>query len=196
MGRPYESVSSLLARIGALSAQKDRMIVAIDGGAGSGKTTLAAEIAARFGADVLHMDDFFLQPHQRTPKRFKEPGGNVDYERFEDEVLRPLSRGEAYTYRRFSCAQQALVPGIDKMPARITVVEGSYSLHPRLAGYYDLRVMIEIDADTQSDRILLREGEAKHKRFMTEWIPLENLYFDKTDIAARCDIRLRAGGDA
>lgn len=196
MERPCESVSVLLARIGALTAEKDRVIVAIDGGAGSGKTTLAAAIAAQFGADVLHMDDFFLQAHQRTAERLLEPGGNVDYERFEAEVLQPLSCGEAYVYRRFSCAQQALMQGVEKTPARVTVVEGSYSLHPRLSGYYDLRVLLEIDADTQSERILAREGKEKHARFINEWIPLENLYFDKTEIAARCDIRLRAGGNA
>lgn len=196
MKQPYESVSALIARIDALLGGKERVIVAIDGGAGSGKTTLAAEIAAHFGADVLHMDDFFLQPHQRTAERFGEPGGNVDYERFEDEVLRPLFEGRPYVYRRFSCAQQTLLPGEEKTPARVTVVEGSYSLHPRLAGYYDLRALMEIDEKTQSERILAREGEAKHARFMAEWIPLENLYFDKTDIAARCDIRLRAGGNA
>ena len=67
---------------------------------------------------------------------------------------------------------------------------------PADLGYYDLRVLLEIDADTQSERILAREGKEKHARFMDEWIPLENRYFEETDIAARCDIRLRAGGDA
>ena len=45
------------------------------------------------------MDDFYLQPHQRTTKRLREPGGNVDYERFETEVLQPLLTGEAFSYR-------------------------------------------------------------------------------------------------
>ena len=27
---------------------------------------------------------------QRTPQRLKETGGNVDYERFEETVLRPI----------------------------------------------------------------------------------------------------------
>ena len=189
-------VRALLARIDALGAEKARVIVAIDGGAGSGKTTLAAQIAEETGADCLHMDDFFLQPHQRTAERLAEPGGNVDYARFEAEVLAPLCCGEAYIYRRFSCAEQRLLPGEKKAPARITVVEGSYSLHPRLARYYDLKVLLRIDADEQSARILAREGEEKHARFMREWIPLENLYFDKTDIAARCDMILRAGGHA
>ena len=48
--------------------------------------------------NVIHMDDFYLQPHQRTTKRMREPGGNVDYERFETEVLQPMLTGEAVSY--------------------------------------------------------------------------------------------------
>lgn len=36
------------------------MIVAIAGGAGAGKSTLAIELAHRHGLTVIHMDDFFL----------------------------------------------------------------------------------------------------------------------------------------
>ena len=32
------------------------------------------------------MDDYFLQPYQRTEERLAEPGGNVDYERFKEEI--------------------------------------------------------------------------------------------------------------
>ena len=86
--------TKLYARIDALLAEKPHVIVAIDGPASSGKTTLATELAAHYGAAVLHMDDYFLQPHQRTPERYAEPGGNVDRERFLREALLPLSRGE------------------------------------------------------------------------------------------------------
>ena len=57
-------------------------IVAIDGRCASGKSTLAAYLKSALACSVIHMDHFFLQPHQRTEKRLREPGGNVDYERF------------------------------------------------------------------------------------------------------------------
>ena len=72
----------ICTRIDALILQKPHVLIAIDGPAASGKTTLAARLEKRYGADVLHMDDYFLQPHQRTPDRYAEPGGNVDRERF------------------------------------------------------------------------------------------------------------------
>ena len=114
------TISALLSRIDALKGRP--AIVAIDGGAAGGKTTLAAGLARRFGADVLHMDDFFLQPHQRTAQRLGEPGGNVDYERFAREVLLPLRRGERYVYRRYDCRTQTLGAGEVRIPAEGFVV--------------------------------------------------------------------------
>ena len=181
---------ALAQRIAALLEQKNPVIVAIDGPAASGKTTLAAKLAAQFGAQVLHMDDYFLQPHQRTPERYSEPGGNVDRERFLAEALLPLSRGEAYVSRRFDCGSMTLLEGKTVEPSGLVIVEGSYSLHPELARCYDLRVLLRIAPDVQSARILTRNGKEKHAQFMARWIPLENRYFEATGIEARCDLQL------
>ena len=177
-------------RIDALLEEKRHVLLAIDGPAASGKTTLAAKLVARYGADVLHMDDYFLKPHQRTPERYAEPGGNVDWERFLSEALLPLSRGEAYTRRRFDCGSMTLLDGVTAVPGRMTIVEGSYSLHPALAPYYDLRVLLGISPEKQSARILARNGGEKHRQFMERWIPLENRYFTETRIETRCDMQL------
>ena len=58
-----------------------------------------------------------------------------------------------------------------------------------LAGAYDLRVLLRIPAEMQSGRILARNGEAMHRRFMELWVPLENAYFEATKIDMRCDLR-------
>ena len=49
------------------------------------------------------MDDFFLPFELRTAERLKEPGGNVHYERFIDEVVSKLSAGEPFEYGVFRC---------------------------------------------------------------------------------------------
>ena len=77
----------LFSQIEKLFAEKDRVVVAIDGGAASGKTTLADVLSKRYGGAVVHMDDFFLRPEQRTTERFAEVGGNFDRERFMEEVI-------------------------------------------------------------------------------------------------------------
>mgnify|MGYP002515102552 CR=1 FL=1 len=62
------------------------MIIAIDGRSGAGKSTLARTLEEKLGVSVVHMDDFFLQLHQRTKERFDTPGGNIDSERFFEEI--------------------------------------------------------------------------------------------------------------
>lgn len=92
--KPAGTGGVVIAHIEALLAERDHVLVAIDGPCASGKTMLAATVNKRFGGNVLHMDDFFLRPEQRTPERFAQPGGNVDRERFETEVLTPLLAGK------------------------------------------------------------------------------------------------------
>lgn len=49
------------------------LLVALDGRCAAGKTTIAAQMARQYGWGVVHLDDFFLQPIQRTPQRMAEP---------------------------------------------------------------------------------------------------------------------------
>ena len=100
----FETV--LLQRIRALAATQPRVLVAIDGRCAAGKTTLAASLQAQLECNVFPIDDFFLRPEQRTSERLHQPGGNVDYERFLTEVLRPLHDGQAVTYRPYDCHTQ------------------------------------------------------------------------------------------
>ncbi len=163
--------------IKALLAQKGTAIIAIDGKCTSGKTTLAARLAESFDCNVLHMDDFFLRPEQRTPERFREIGGNVDYERFKSEVLLPLQSGESFSYRPFLCSTQTLGEPISVTPKNLTIVEGTYSLHPHFEDPYDLKIILTVPEEIQRQRILNRP-QFLHDRFFKEWIPLENRYFE------------------
>ena len=70
--------------------RKRPLVIALDGRCGSGKSTLSRRLSDTYPCSVIHMDDFFLRPEQRTEERLSETGGNIDYERFEEEVIRPL----------------------------------------------------------------------------------------------------------
>lgn len=102
--RDFARALPLFARIDRLMAERSRVLVAIEGGSASGKTTLGELLQNVYGCPVFHMDDFFLRPEQRTEARFTQPGGNVDRERFLEEVLIPLREGRPVDYRRFDCA--------------------------------------------------------------------------------------------
>ena len=91
---PITTVMVLLEEKLRQQVRQDKpLLVAIDGRCASGKSTLAKDLQKQLDCNVIHMDDFYLQPHQRTTKRLREPGGNVDYERFETEVLQPMLTG-------------------------------------------------------------------------------------------------------
>lgn len=170
--------------------QEGRAIVAIEGGSASGKTTLSKILEEIYGATVFCMDDFFLQAHQRTPERFATPGGNVDWERFLEEVLVPLKREEQITYRPFDCSIFELGNPITVNPSKLVIVEGAYCMHEKLAEYYDLSVFLDITETLQKERINKRNSPAMAERFFKEWIPMERLYFDKMCAKKRCDMTI------
>lgn len=178
-----QNVQAVIERIERVYTERERVFVAIDGPCTSGKTTLATVLQRRFGGNVLHMDDFFLRPEQRTPERFAEPGGNVDRERFEDEVLTPLAAGKIAQYRPWDCHTGDFAASHNVEPARLTIVEGSYSMHPALRGYYDLMICLTIDSGEQLRRLEARNPRML-QRFIDEWIPLENRYFEQTGTRA------------
>ena len=169
-------METIRKKIEELLAQKDRVIVAIDGKCTSGKTTLASQLAEIYDCNVFHMDDFFLRPEQRTHERFAEAGGNVDYERFREEVLLPLKSGVAFSYRPFDCSTFTLAAPVAVTPKKLNIIEGTYSHHPYFGNHYDLKILLTVDEETQRQRILERPPFLQ-KRFFEEWIPMENRYF-------------------
>lgn len=186
----HAALLPLIAAIDRKLAAQERVTVVIEGGAGSGKSTLSALLERIYGCTVLHMDDFFLRGEQRTPERYATPGGNIDHERFLSEVVTPLMGGKSFRYRPFDCSSFTVTDGYDVTPAALTVVEGSYSMHPALGKYYDLAVWVNIDAQTQRARIETRNSPSFAARFFTEWIPMEQAYFAAFHTAAQCDIQL------
>ena len=187
-----EADSNIAARVQALLQTQERVLLAIDGNCCAGKTTMASRLGAMLGASVFHLDDYFLQPQMRTPERLSQPGGNVDAERFLEEVLLPAKRGETAHVVKYDCHEDVLFPPVPVLPSRIAIVEGAYSLHPLLAPHYDLKVFCRIDSVLQLSRIRARNGEAALKVFESRWIPLENNYFQALDVLSQCDIVINA----
>lgn len=187
----YARLLPLLTALDRLLVERPRVLLAIEGGSAAGKSTLAELLAGLYpDSAVFHADDFFLRPEQRTEERFAQPGGNMDRERLEAEVLLPLCRGQTAEYRPFDCGTMSLGAVRRAPAARLNIVEGAYSLHPALEGYYDLSVFLEISPETQRRRVLERNGPEWGERFFSRWIPLENAYFRAARTAERCSLRL------
>lgn len=164
-----DRMDTILEAVRGLLKKKEHILIAVDGRCAAGKTTLAGHLQSIMDCNVLNMDDFFLRPEQQTRERMDEPGGNVDYERFQKEVLLPLFRGECFSYRPYDCHTQTLKALNKVVLKRINIVEGSYSCHPALWEYYDLHIFLSVDHKEQLHRIAQR-NEDTAELFKEKWI--------------------------
>ena len=183
------TLSIITQSIDTLLCKQDFLLVAIDGSCTAGKTTLAGMLAEIYECNVFHMDDFFLRPEQRTPERYAEVGGNVDYERFLEEVLIPLKSRKPFSFRPFDCSTFTLAQPVAVTPKKLNIIEGTYSQHPYFGDPYDLKIFLTITTELQRQRILDRPAFLQ-KRFFEEWIPMEQRYFDGFQICHKSDITM------
>lgn len=182
-----EILCQIKKRIDTLLCSRKTVVIAIDGNCTAGKTTLASVLEKEYDCNVFHMDDFFLRPEQRTPERYAQPGGNVDYERFRETVILPLLQGAEFLYRPFCCKTFTLADSVAVHPKKLTIIEGTYCLHPYFGDVYDLKIFLSVTPELQRQRILERPA-VLHKCFFEQWIPMEMQYFDVFQILSHADI--------
>ena len=186
--KAYADFLSAFIAIDKLTAEKAPVTVAIDGLCGSGKTTFAALLQSVYDCNLFHADDFYLPMPMRTPERYATPGGNVHWERILSDILEQIPKNESFSYRMFDCGVMDLGDAVQVTPKTLNILEGSYSTHPELIGRYDLKIFLKTSPETQSARILKRNGPSRHKMFVEKWIPLENLYFTSYPVEKQCDL--------
>ena len=184
-----EIISRLKKEIDTMLDTGKQIVIAIDGNCTAGKTTLASILEKEYDCNVFHMDDFFLRPQQRTAERYAQPGGNVDYERFREEVLLPLKSGNGFSYRPFACKTFTLSDAVQITPKQLNIVEGTYCQHPYFGDVYDLKLFLSVAPELQRERVFHRPQHVQ-ERFFTDWIPMEKLYFEFYQISAKADLRL------
>ena len=173
--------------INSLVSNNQTILIAIEGPCTSGKTTLSNEIATEFDCNIIHIDDFFLPFERKTVERLSEPGGNVDYERFRDEVVKNIKSDKNFSYGIFNCSHGKVTEQIELTPKKLTIVEGVYSMHPYYGDIYNYKIFLDINEETKIERLKIRSPE-KLDRFINEWIPMENKYFEEYRIKEKCDL--------
>ncbi len=170
-----------------LMKERSHVVVAIDGMAAAGKSTLAAKLANELGGEIVHMDDFFLPMELRTLERMKEAGGNVHYERFSEEVADAVKRKKPFDYGVFNCSEMMITGSRHIENNGLLIVEGAYCLRPEFSDLYDFKIFMKIDENTQMERIIKRNGIRKAKAFKEKWIPMEARYFRSMNIEKTAD---------
>lgn len=159
-------------------------IVAVDGHAGSGKSTFSARLAAALGgAPVLHLDD--LATHE-------ELFGWV--ERLRDQVLLPFARGEAARYAPYDWTERRFGPARALEPAPVVLVEGvgagRRDLRPRLAAL----CWMERGREAAWERGRRRDG-AGLTEFWDGWTAAEERHFADDPSRPFADALVHEGPD-
>jgi len=180
-----KSISQIIELMNKIIDEKGEVVIVIDGMSGSGKSTLAKEINNYFNGNVIHLDDYFLPPNKRDEERLKEPGGNVNYEKFYEDIV--LNIKKDLISEPYSCSSGTFKEKKIIKHSKVTIIEGSYSLHPYFKKYYDLAVVLKISDSLQEERLRKREKD-NFINFKNKWIPLENYYFSTFNIFSKADL--------
>lgn len=163
-----------------------RCIVALDGPSGSGKSTLSRNWSEQYGWTVFHTDDYFLPEQAKTKERLNEPGGNLDWERLQQEILMHR-QDDAIASHRFDCRTQQLIRR-EKVPrGTVLVIEGVYAMHPQFQPYLDFQLFLDVDPSVRTQRLRER-NPVLWPTFEQEWIPMEDRYFETFHIRSQADL--------
>ena len=158
------------------------MLVALDGRSGTGKSTLAAELAARHQGQAIVSDDFWtggddahwlsLSPKQRAEEA-------IDWQRLRKEALEPLLAGRPTSWHPFNweTGQGLSDRRVSCDPASVIVLDGSYSTSPEMADIVDISVLLTLGEDVRRSRLLAREGAEFMRRWHSVWDSAEDYYF-------------------
>lgn len=154
-------------------------MVAVDGPAGAGKTTLAARLSAALDAPVVHLDD--LIPGWT--------GLDQAAARLVEWILAPLAAGHPARYRRYDWDRGEYAEWNDVPLARTLIVEGVASGSMAAAPYISFLVWVEAPSELRVQRGAVRDGEAK-RQLWEEWAKQESALFEAERTRERADVRL------
>ena len=191
ISKKYRELVEAVIALRNVDFTKKHIVISIDGNSASGKSTLAENLANLLNAETLHCDDFFLPQEMRSEERVNEVGGNIHYERLKEEVIDKLRKPTVISYKAYNC-QSGDFKNKFLMNKKVIIIEGAYSSHPYFENYADFKIFLKVDEETQKKRILKRNGEEMLKRFINEWIPKENKYFNEFKIEEKADIIIRS----
>ena len=157
-------------------------LVCVDGPAGSGKTTLAADLTAIGRAAALVHTDDLLDGWDGLP-------GLPDQLR---ALLEPLTRGEASSYQRYDWLAGRYADRVPLEPTALIVIEGVGAGTRMLDEMRTVLVWVSAPDDLRRARWLERDGAASEPHWH-RWRHAESEHFAREHTAERADLRVDGG---
>ena len=127
-------------------------VFAIDGVAGSGKTTLASKLQSDIhGSQVVHMDDLY--------SGWRDPLSQELTVRVFNEILNPFLKGTEVIYRKFNWHQNVFDETIKIASTKTLILEGVGSGQSAFRNMLSRIIWVEFDAESGFERVIARDGE-------------------------------------
>ncbi|AOP46941.1 uridine kinase family protein [Streptomyces lydicus] len=176
-------LAPLAARLRALPPSCGPVrLIAVDGHAGSGKSTFAGQLAAALGdSPVVHTDD--LATHEEL---------FAWSERFREQVLEPLSRGGTARYGVYDWVRGEFTEERALAPAPVVLVEGVGTGRRALRPYLACLLWMELASEHSWERGQLRDGPGL-SAFWSGWIPAERAHFSADPSRPYADFLVHQG---
>ena len=188
--------------VAAFAAERLRsqafVLVAVDGGTGSGKSTFARRLqnvlAAGGGIDcaVVHLDHFFRTRRERGSRLARVE--DTDWQRLRDEVTLPLQAGRSARFQWYDWPQDRLRRRQTVQPAGMVIVDGVGSLRRELAPCYDLAIWLSCPREKRVARLAGR-GDTPPEE-IDYWLPSEDAYLSAHAPRQRAHLVIDAGAAA
>ena len=172
---PPQVAARLLA---AAPAQGRVRVLAVDGPAGSGKTTAADRLGRELGAPVVHLDDLY---EGWTGLRTSL------WRRLREQVLEPLAAGRPASYRRYDWDTERFADWVPVPPTGLLVVEGVGAAARPVEPWLALRVWVESPPDVRLRRGIERDGEQLREQWLS-WSTDEQVHFADDGTRDRADV--------
>jgi uridine kinase len=155
-------------------------LVAVDGHAGSGKSTFAGRLAEELGgAPVLHLDD--IASHEEL---FAWTG------RLLEQVVEPLGRGEPAAYRPYDWRARRFGPPRALPPAEVVLIEGVGAGRRALRPYLARLLWMRMPPRAAWARGRERDGE-EQRAFWAGWVEAELKHFAEDPSEPYADLLVR-----
>ncbi|MET8825465.1 hypothetical protein ABZX40_00265 [Streptomyces sp. NPDC004610] len=178
-------MATLAGRLAALPPSCGPVrLIAVDGHAGSGKTTFTARLAealpgGRAAVPVLHLDD--IATHTAL----------FDWtDRLLGQVIAPLARGESARYSPYDWRTHAFGAPRTLPAAPVVLIEGvgagRRALRPYLAGL----LWMDVPRETAWARGRDRDG-AEQREFWAGWVAAEERHFAEDPSRPRAQVLVR-----
>ncbi|MBT2367662.1 hypothetical protein J7E88_20720 [Streptomyces sp. ISL-10] len=178
-----DDLDRLAARLRALAPSCGPVrLIAVDGHAGSGKSTFSARLAAAFGGEdvpVLHLDD--LATHEEL---FAWTG------RMLEEVIAPLSRGRSASFHPYDWNLRRFLPARPLPAAPVVLVEGVGAGRRALRPYLARILWMDRAAEESWSRGRRRDGRGLSD-FWDGWTAAEMRHFAADPSRPYADILVR-----